>query len=202
MENQAESLRGHGMGAFRTRVALLGAVIVALGAGVVLAEQGDAVPADDPGELEQEATLSGPQQTAWAQEQLNNMQNLGARIQGLLDEARRDQDIIKVTCLNDKLTQVNVSVRSFEARMTQHADSARSQNVERRDHHYRLLVILAQRSRTLRLEAEGCVGETDVTFGRTNVTTEIDPSVTQDDPTEIPAVDYVFDRPPSASGYY
>ena len=171
-------------------------------AGVVMAEQGLAVP-DGVGEMEQEATLSGPDQTAWAQGELEKMQAVSRRIQNLLDQARRERDLIKVTCLNDKLTQINVSIRSFEDRLSQHEESVRASNTERRDHHYRIMVILAQRARVLRNEAEACVGETDVMFGRTEVTTTVDPSITNDDTTEYPRDnDFVFMRPPSASGYY
>lgn len=179
-------------------------VVLALVVGVtsgVLAEQGaGGVP--EVGQMEREATLSGPDQTAWAQREVEKMQGTSRRIQGLLDQARRERDLIMVTCLNDKLTQINVSIRSFEERATQHDESVRSSNTERRDHHYRIMVILAQRASVLRAEAEACVGETDVMFGRTEVTTEIDPSITDDDTTDIYDDDIVFLRPPSASGYY
>ena len=168
----------------------------------VMAERAEPAIPDATTGLETEAVLSAAGQTSWAQEQLQSMEQLSERIQGLLDQARRERDIIRVTCLNDKLTQINVSIRSFRQRMEQHEEATRSHNDERRNHVYRLMVILAQRARTLRLEAEGCVGETDVVFGRTRVDTEIDPSITDDDPSQIPSVDFVFDRPPSASGYY
>jgi hypothetical protein len=178
-------------------VALLGV------AGGVMAEQGEQRDqADGTGEMEQEATLSGPQQTAWAEQEVERMRGISTRIQGLLNQARRERDLIKVTCLNDKLTQINVSIRSFEDRMAQHEESARSSNGERRDHHYRIMVILAQRSRVLRSEAEACVGETDVVFGETEVTTEIDPSITEEDTTEWPIGEAELMRPASASGYY
>lgn len=190
------------MGARHKRIVFGLAAAALLAAGAAVAESGDSVIPDGLAELEQEAQLSGPQQSAWAQEQVGQMDQLAARIQGLLDQARRERDIIKITCLNDKLTQINVGIRSFRERMEQHAEAVRSSNAERRDHAYRLMVILAQRSRSLRLEAEGCVGETDVVFGRTRVDTEIDPAITPDDPSRVPDVDFVFDRPASASGYY
>ena len=48
---------------------------------------------------------------------LEKMRGTRKYVQGLLDQARKDKDIIKVTCLNDKLTQINVAVRTFEDRM-------------------------------------------------------------------------------------
>lgn len=191
------------MGALPKWLMYYGAAGVALlAASGVLAEGAESAIPGPPEELEQEAALTGPQQTAWAEGEVAQMEQLSERIQGLLDQARRERDIIKVTCLNDKLTQINVSIRSFRDRMEQHAEAVRARSDERRDHVYRLMVILAQRARSLRLEAEGCVGETDVVFGRTRVETEIDPTITPDDPSQIADVDFVFDRPPSASGYY
>lgn len=183
------------------RVTFVASLVIA---GGVMAEQGEEQDdgIDDIGEMEQEATLSGPEQAAWAQAELERMQGIARRIQNLLSQARRERDLIKITCLNDKLTQINVSIRSFEERLGQHEEAVRSSTGDRRDHHYRIMVILAQRARALRSEAEACVGESDVVFGETEVTTEIDPSITTDDPTEWPLGEVDLLRPPSASGYY
>lgn len=170
--------------------------------GVVLAEQQGVPRMGDSEEMEQEAVLSGPQQTAWAETEAASMRRIATRIQTMLDEARQNHNILKITCLNDKLTQLNVTLRSFEERIEDHAESVRTNNAERRDHHYRIMVILAQRGRALRTEAEGCVGEDDVVFGRTSVTTTVDSSITEDETSSWPSDPAVIDRPGSASGYY
>ena len=176
---------------------LVGAV-----AGTVRAEQEDDSIPDGVGEMEQTPSLSGPQQESWASGEVETMRRLSHRIQGLLNQARREQDILMIPCLNDKLTQINVTIRSFEDRMEQHSESLRSGNTERRDHHYRIMVILSQRSRVLRSEADACIGSDDISFGRTQVETEIDPNITEDDATEWPVDEGDVTRPPSASGYY
>jgi len=176
--------------------------LVLVGASAVLAEQGGAPSDDDEAALEQEAVLSPAQQRAWAGEQAQDMEELATRLQALLDDARRDRDIIKVTCLNDKLTQLGANIRSFQGRIDQHEAAVREGNEELRDHLYRLMVILEQRTQNLRLEAEACVGESDVVFGRTSVEVDVDSRITDDDPTLVPPVDFIFDRPPAASGYY
>jgi hypothetical protein len=201
------ALLGRG-GAVKILPKIIGRVVFVaflVGAGGVMAEQGEQredSDIDGIGELEQEATLSGPDQAAWAQGELERMRGIATRIQGLLAQARRERDLIKITCLNDKLTQINVSIRSFEDRLAQHEEAVRSNTGDRRDHHYRIMVILAQRARALRSEAEACVGESDVVFGETEVETEIDPSITDDDTTEWPVAEVDLLRPPSASGYY
>ncbi len=195
--------RNGAMGAFPKWLTFSGAIgVCCILGGVVLAEQGGSVIPDATVEMEQHADLSPAEQTAWAEEQLEEMQSLSRRIQRMLDQARQERDIIKIGCLNNKLTELNATIRSFESVGGRHGDAVSSRNAERRNHHFRILVILAERARSMRVEADGCVGGPDVVFGRTEVTTEVDPSITSDDTTELPIDDFVFDRPASASGYY
>lgn len=179
-------------------------IVIALGVtlgGPAAAEEGSPIP-DATVEMEQEANLSGPEQEAWAERQLESMRQLSRRVQRMLDQARQERDIIKIGCLNNKLTELNATIRSFESVMQRHHDAIQSRNEERRDHHFRIMMILAERARSMRVEAEGCVGGTDVVFSRTDVEVTIDPSITTDDTTEFPEDDFVFQRPASASGYY
>ena len=174
-------------------------LICALGGGV-MAEGGSEIP-DATVEMEQEAELSPAEQTAWADRQLEDMQQLARRIQGMLDQARQEQDIIKERCLDAKLAELNATIRSFESVRQRHATAVQNRNDELRNHNFRMLYIMTERVRSMRVEAEGCVGGPEVTFGRTEVTTEVDPSITTDDPSLIPVDQILFDRPPSGSGY-
>lgn len=184
----------------RLSFSVLAALCLSIG-GAVFAEQESAIP-DSTVEMEQQANLSGPEQSAWATSELEAMRQLSRRIQRMLDQARQEQDIIKIGCLNNKLTELNATVRTFEDVIERHQDAVRSRNDDRRNHHFRLMAILAERSRSMRVEAEGCVGGTDVVFGRTEVEVDIDTSITSDDTTGYPVDDFVWDRPESASGYY
>jgi len=158
------------------------------------------------GELEQTAVLSEADQIEWADEAIDRMEQLSARISALLDQANQSGDMLKIQCLNDKLTQINVSMRSFEGRQADHREAINGRNADQRNHQYSMMVILAQRVAGLRVEAEACVGEGDVVFGQTSRTTEIDASVTQDDPTDRfydILLDNIFPmRPAAASGAY
>lgn len=200
MDHMRNAQRGIVMGAWPRKigyVVVLAFSVIATSA--VWAEQNSVIP--DAGEVEQEARLSPTQQIAWAEQQEGNIQRTARRVQRMLDQARQERDLIRITCLNDKLTQLNANLESFQSRREQHAEAVRA-NSDRVEHHYRIMAILAERGRSLRSEADACVGGEDVSFGATEVTTEIDPTITDDDATEWEIGDGEFVRPPSASGYY
>jgi hypothetical protein len=73
--------------------------------------------AQDDGDGEEAAPTSVSEMEASAESKLENMRSTRKYVQNLLEQARKDKDIIKITCLNDKLTQINVSIRTFEDRL-------------------------------------------------------------------------------------
>src|SRR6266571_1178502 len=64
------------------------------------------------------ATPNAAEQSAAARSAVQRGAVLAQRISSMLEEARREADIIRVTCLNDKLTQVNANMRTAQSRMT------------------------------------------------------------------------------------
>jgi len=100
--------------------------------------------------------------------------NLNERVSNTLNDARKESDIIRITCLNDKLTQINANLRNAQQRL-----EALMGAVDRdtRNHEYLVLMVLKQKLKTLDQEAGQCVGQDIFETGNTQVTTEIDPSV-------------------------
>jgi len=96
---------------------------------------------------------------------------LAQRISAMLEEARREADIIRVTCLNDKLTQVNANMRTAQARM---AEFASATDPDTRNHEATVLGVLAQKFQVLDDEANRCVGQDIYDTGSTKVQTDID----------------------------
>lgn len=88
----------------------------------------------------------------------------------LLDEARRERDLVRSTCLDDRLTQVNVSLRAAHSRLRALEDAIDGNDEARRNHEHAILVVINQRWAQLQLEAESCAGvETFDTGRRTDV---------------------------------
>ena len=149
------------------------------------------------------ANLNPAEQLAEAQRVGEEAQQLSRRVSSMLDEARQERDIIRVTCLNDKLTQINANIRTLENRTDNLQASVDSADTDRGGHEFTVISVLDQKLNLLEREASQCIGEDIFETGATTVTTEIDEGSPTDDPTVIPAtppsspVPYI---PPPASG--
>jgi len=99
---------------------------------------------------------------------------LSHRVTQMLDDARRDADVIRVTCLNDKLTQINANLRTAQSR---YASLQRTVDAEQRKHELTVLSVLGQKLQVLDQEANQCVGQDLYETGPTKITTEIDTSL-------------------------
>ena len=113
---------------------------------------------------------------------------LSRRIAGMLDEARREQDIIRVTCVNDKLTQVNANLRTAEQRIESLEAAVESQDRGRANHEYTVIIVLGQKFVVLDREATQCIGQDIFETGATRVDTTIDPDTPNENPVILPTI--------------
>ena len=176
----------------RTLAAFL-MVILPLAAGV-------AAVAQDAGEDPAASVATGDME-ANAGSMLEKMRGSRKYVQNLLDAARKEKDIIKITCLNDKLTQINVSVRTFEDRMISLRTGVKTGDSEAVNHEYNILSVLNQKVDGLRLEAEACIGETEGYLGKTEITVTRPEGEAELDPTDFESVgaDVVELAPPASA---
>lgn len=130
--------------------------------------------------------LTGPQQIAQAEEVAKGGERMRERIQTMLEEARRERDIIRVTCLNDKLIQVGANLRTLTERRASLRDAVTSDDVDRRNHEFTVIGVLAQRFSLLGQEASQCIGQDIFEAGRGQLETTIDPATPDEDPTVVP----------------
>lgn len=176
----------------RIRVLLTFALALSLGGlGLAVAQSGDDAGADDAGgeeagmDVERRANLTPEQQRQEAQEIVEKGNNVSRQVASMLDEARQERDIIRVTCLNDKLTQINANLRTATTRAEALDDAVEAQDAPRRNHEFTVLTVIAQKLQTLEREAQQCIGEDIFETGATTVETEIDDD-TPVDPDELP----------------
>ncbi|HET8937362.1 MAG TPA: hypothetical protein VFN67_28160 [Polyangiales bacterium] len=123
-----------------------------------------------------EVGLSGSasEQMSAAETMLARATTLSQRVTQMLDDARRDADVIRVTCLNDKLTQINANLRTAQSR---HATLLRTVDIDQRRHELTVLSVLGQKLQVLDQESNQCVGQDLYETGPTKITTEIDTSL-------------------------
>ncbi|QQR89237.1 MAG: hypothetical protein IPJ88_13630 [Myxococcales bacterium] len=128
-------------------------------------------------------------------------QSLARRIANMLDEARREGDVIRATCLDDKLTQANVNTRNAEQRLSALQEAVSTQDNERQKHELTVLSVLSSKLGVLDQEAAQCLGQDLFETGETKVVTTIDPNTPQENssiapPPSMPVVPAV--PPPSS----
>lgn len=177
---------------------LLGAGTGGLGLDVESVEAQAGVPA---GTAAKRAAPTSAEQVATARSAVQRGSVLAQRISAMLEEARREADIIRVTCLNDKLTQVNANMRTAQNRMTAFETAA---DPDTRNHEATVLGVLGQKFQLLDQEANRCVGQDVYDTGSTKVQTEIDTALLpfeQEVSTPIPPPPSAIpELPPFSSG--
>ena len=165
---------------------LLLVAIPLLGVGIVATAQ----PGDgDEGEgidVQRRADLSPEEQMTEAQQTERRGLEISRRVSAMLDEARRENDIIRVTCLNDKLTQINAHLRTLQSRRENLQEAIQTGDDGRRNHEFTVITVLGQHFTTLEQEANQCIGQDIFETGTTQVVTTIDPSTPEEDPSNIP----------------
>lgn len=119
------------------------------------------------------SSASAAERLAAAETMVGRGATLSARVTQMLDDARRDADVIRVTCLNDKLTQINANLRTAQSRM---ASVQKTVDVDQRNHELTVLTVLGQKLQVLDQEANQCVGQDLYETGPTKVITDIDTS--------------------------
>ena len=121
--------------------------------------------------------------------------NLQGRIQEMVDESRSAHDIIRVTCLNEKLVQVQGTIESAEDRVTNLQAAQRENDVERARHESTLVGVLREKLDVLERQAAQCTGQDVYETGSTTVTIEVDPNNPEEASYLVPALPFVNQIP-------
>jgi len=133
------------------------------------------------------ANMSAEAQLTEGQAIVARGERLSTRVSGMLEGARKEADIIRITCLNEKLTQINANLRNAQKRLEAMTSAV---NSDLRNHEYTVLTVLGQKLQTLDQESNQCIGQDIYETGATLVQTDIDPAIVpNEDPTktlEIP----------------
>jgi hypothetical protein len=103
-----------------------------------------------------------------------------------LAQARQQKDVVKMLCLNDKLSQIDVAGRSAGDRNRSLASAAGRHDVELANHEYTIVGVLRQRVEQLMTEANQCIGEDAAYTGATTTFTTVDPNLPPTDQTGLP----------------
>jgi hypothetical protein len=144
------------------------------------------------------ADLSPAERLDRAKSFVDAIERSAQSIQRQLQSARKDRDVVRVLCLNDKLNQVDVALRSAQDRVSALSAAAERQDGDRSRHEFTVLEVLNERVRSLVNESNQCVGEETGFVGEAEVSVSIDPNLPDGD-TGFAASFYALPPPPNIS---
>ena len=111
-----------------------------------------------------------------------------------LTRAREQKDVVKALCLNDKLNQIDLAIRTATDRVTGLEAAVNANDVERSRHQYTVILVLRDRVNTLNSESNQCIGEETGFVGESVVTVQVE-GVPPTDPSEFPTPPVVSNPP-------
>jgi hypothetical protein len=134
--------------------------------------------------MQKKASLSPDEMRQQADKLIQNMQRALQRGIQLQNTARRQKDVIKLNCINDKLLQIKQLLNIAEQSRTNMVEAIAQNDEGGSYHQYSQVTIAHEKVSGLLSEAEGCIGEEIVFVGETKVTVD-EPELPDDDPTDI-----------------
>src|SRR4029453_8647548 len=101
--------------------------------------------------------LSPDQMLAKAKQFVAGIEQASGSISRQLQAARKERDVVRVLCLNDKLNQVDVALGSAQDRLGALGAAVDRKDADRARHEYTVLEVLNDRVRTLVNESSQCI---------------------------------------------
>jgi hypothetical protein len=160
-----------------------------------------AAPAKAAPEPSKGPTFSDPEKLEKAGEAISRMKTFLKQVLGRLEDARNERDVVKLNCINEKLTQMKGLLK-----VSEQADIALQEAVAKHDEgseaEFSKIAIAKVKVDQLRTEAEECIGQLAfIVDERTTVEVEQPKDVTNRDVTRREPPPPPVVRPPAASQF-
>jgi hypothetical protein len=146
--------------------------------------------------MQRQVQLSPQDQLTQADAFLARMGVSGGSVRRMLEQARAQRDVVKTLCLNDKLNQIDVAIRSAQERRGALEQAVMRKDSDLSNHEFQILTVLRQRVEQLGAEANQCIGEEAGFVGETKVTTTIERNLPTEDTSGYPENPIVSVPPP------
>jgi hypothetical protein len=137
--------------------------------------------------MEKEAQIAPTQMEQSAREIGDRAEGDEKRVERLKAEARKQKDVIKLNCINDKLLQIKQLLNILEDGLSKLSLAIAGGDEGERYHRYTVIKISGEKIAGLRDEAEACIGEEISYLGPLSL--NVDEPDVPDDPTEEPPWD-------------
>ena len=165
---------------------LIGGVAIAQGA----AQPEDKGTATPPAQSEktESSSLSDPEKIRRSAEAVGKMRGALKTVLVKLEEARNSKDVVKLNCVNEKLTQIKGLLRISEQSDIALQESVAKKESATAEHEYTKVSIAVVKVNQLSAEAEECIGQLAFRTDE-NATTEVE------EPDDLPKGDPTLLRP-------
>lgn len=175
---------------FRRMGTVIAAIVIGGGLGYATAQEGettvDVTTVQPMGEPQREEAMSPAQQAEAAAAAVESASAACSAQSGALQGAKREKDIIRATCLDDKLSQCNANLQNMKRRQAALDEAIEQGDTGRANHEFTVINVLSQKFKMLAQAANQCVGQDLFETGDTQVKEEVDlfaprenPSVTR-----------------------
>ena len=108
---------------------------------------------------------------------VDGMRGALSKVLRYLEEAREQRDVLKLNCVNEKLTAIKGLLRVSEQASVTMMEALATKDVTVAQHEYEKIMIAASKTDELSAESEVCIGELAVYSGQTSVTVEVNDEV-------------------------
>jgi hypothetical protein len=169
--------------------ALVVAMVAAGGVGYALAQESgestvDVIKLEPLGEERPETAMSPADQKEAAAAAVEAAAASCSAQSQAFQSAKRDKDIIRATCLDDKLSQCNANLQNMKRRQAALDEAVAAGDTGRARHESTVIGVMSQKFKMLAQAANQCVGQDLFDTGDTQTRSEVDLFA----PDESPAV--------------
>jgi len=121
--------------------------------------------------------LSPPQMLAEVTAYVPQLEAGALRVREQVEQARVARDVVKLLCLRDKLSQIEVALASARDRAEALRGAAGRGDREVATHEFVVLNVLRDHVQAMVAEANQCIGEEEGFIGDSEVVMEVDPDI-------------------------
>ncbi|HUB09236.1 MAG TPA: hypothetical protein VMB50_19690 [Myxococcales bacterium] len=150
-------------------------------------------------EAQESERLSDKEKLSRSDDAVTQMQKILREVLDRLEEARKERDLVKLNCINEKLTQVKALLRIAEQSYVGLQEAVARAANDNAEHEFAKIEIARQRVAELRAEAEQCIGQLAYVVDEKTVVTVETPEGLPDATTNPPAAEPVVVNPPVLS---
>ncbi|MDP1826699.1 MAG: hypothetical protein Q8L48_25740 [Archangium sp.] len=187
---------------FRSLLARLGAPLIrrAFFAVLVVAATLSLAQAPTAPEATDASKIPDPEKVKTSAESVGRMRGALKDVLQKLEEARNTKDVVKLNCVNEKLTQIKGLLRISEQSDVQLQEAVARKETATAEHEFTKVTIARSKVEQLRAEAEQCIGQLAFrTDENLSVEVEVPDYLPPGDPSQMPPPISIDSRPPPAS---